>query len=1570
MSQIVSPPAHAVAARFASRPTLADVARQQLTATFAQAYPNLSIDLTRTQLAVPASAGGWALQPLMPRVLAFLAGDAALGMQDNDGRPCFLTDHPPTRLKQADGQPLDMAGVEDLIRTLPWTLPIALQNALAEYWRQAPDGDSSRWRWLSELLADTLTFCAAHQADLTSTEREMLYQLVNEPVSEDRIERFGSDAAHLYFPYVALTDGHRTQRVLGPDLLILCPVNGRPQALLCQPAGTCQRFASADAALQAWAGRVTQDRTVAQITLHRFEPDGDVFETQAAIMLEQHLQQLQALKLPANQGLDTLQAVYRQITEPASAFSAHPVSNPRLLETLRPLAPRWLQQAPPTDQARYRHYSLALACAKKRSQGLTFLSDIPDIRTFTHAALLTWLQAQDTSAAPPDPDDLLLIFNVAAGYPGGAGFVEPVHMSLTDLAIRNLQGRPRGQLTLKHRHDTPLPPWLTPDAITDSGGLIQSVDIGKTYPELLRSKLLGDNEAVRQRERRFAAHTVVQLPLQALELRLKGEQGFTARGAACVAALVASHASQRHVDGNPIVIRHLTLVRKPQATPDIVANMYVIEAENGQVGPHILYRPLYTDSLREFADRAHLLAAIASAGDLQDSVLTWLSDGARPIYANGGFQQPHYVRFGIGDEFERPEVPQPATLGSDGANDELLQCLANGQLMAYLYGANARALVDQADRESVSNAESRWAVFLEGASLLFNTLLLPLARGPLMAAGWLLSLMTAASRDIPGLASDDPTARELAWADLLLNVGMLMFELAPSTQSLSDPVPTDTQWRALRSPLSRRLADQWPEPPAPGVQQGAVLLGGGGAGLADTVFDFSFASARNRLTPGQQARLVQFQVPRPKDLSGAVPNGPRRGLFQHYRDWYAQVDAHWYNVRAQADGAALIVHPFDSTLSGPYLQADATGNWSLDLRLRLRGGMPPKRIAAERERKALRKRQLEEQQANFLSPRQEMRQGRLVTFKSLQEALQEKADNAQQLMTRAADDPKYSAAARANTRRNFDAALQEQVAAYEGLLNSRQERRELGITMPDSAVAVFLENTVNNARKSVVVADMDRQALYAEYPDLSASPEQALPALIANPVRYNQFLQALSDVNERQVRALELKDRYLLELFNLGPSGRQAYERLTHGRPDELGALSLKYLQLQSLKYLSRKTWHPGVFISDLDLTLDPLATHLRTHSELNHLNLAPTDRLAVLDSLFEHYGQALDALQGMAMIHAEHLEMHYFQRIQALVESLYQDVLQQLAAEVKPRADAIKRPPKRALISSGKPTKKVIRTRKQGILIGDLKPAGSTLPIDVVEVRSEQDNHLLATYSQHESGWDEVRETRRPSQPSLPPQIRPLSAVKGEARKQIMALEGIIKREEGYAKVSRFPIEIQESLDHEARRFDALAGEFERAVTVQTEGQPTTGDDQTLINQLRAAFTRLTAMGKALRLQRALELPPTDTNLAFLLEQDKVQLARLGERIALRGERRDFIQEYAVNDKRGFPLWYAHFHYPKADTPKLEYAIAHLKTKEQRRESYYSLLAKAESAQSVVDVHRGEISRALAERRFLPLAP
>ncbi|MGY1921448.1 hypothetical protein ACW9IF_21290 [Pseudomonas tolaasii] len=1567
----------AVNTQFGSRPTLIAVTRQLLATLINQAYPSLTFDLARTQLLTPTSRGGWSRQSLMALALDLLANGTAPDFSDRHGRRCQLSDIPPTPLL-AQGAPLDMKIVQGLVESLPQTLPAALQNALAAHWNGTSDTGVTRWQWFSEVLRDTLRMALIQTNDLMPLEREILEQLVEYPDADLRLARYGDAAVHAYFPMATFTAGKRTQQRLAPDLILIPVFKGQPHILWCYAAGGYERYYTLESALSNWAHTLEPDAVFERVTLQRFEADGHLFETQSSIILNHQLHQLQNLKLGSQFGLEALKSVYWHITNPVESLENAARYSAPTLTTLRQQLPEWLTRATPHERAQYRHLSLKLASAKKRGEGETFLSDLPDIRTYTQTALLNQLQqdeirfdnirAEQTRAAQFQPADLQLTFHVAAGYPGGAGYVENVRMSLTDLAINNLQSRPQGQFTIAHRNNQPLPAWLTADYLTGSGGLIQHVNIGKTYPEMLKNRLLGDNEESRQRERRFAAQAVAQLPLLALESSLKQVNGVTARGAACVAALVAGQAGERRVDGQPIVIRQLALLRKPGAAADGVANMYIIEPENSDIGPHILYRPLYADALLQFSSRAQMMSAIATPGELQTSVLTWLSDGARPIYDNGGFAQPHYVRFGAGSEFDRPEIPAPATLAANGINDELLQCLANGELMQYLYGANARALVDQAEHESVSNAESRWRVFLEGAGLMFSTLLLPLLRGPLMLTGWLLSLSSSANRDIPALNSADAQTRELAWADLLLNVGMLMFELVPTRVPSKLNLSSHHQEQILHSPLARRVPEQWPPLPAAPVEHGAVLLGGGSSGLANSVVDFSFASARQRLTADQRQRLSLLQVPKPEVLPDPVSSGPHRGLYHYLRDWYALIDTGWYQVRLEPD-CVVIVDPFNTQHHGPYLKSDGQGNWSIDLQLRLRGGMPPKRIAAERERKALRKQQLGEEQTRFTHSPQVMQQGALVTLKSPQQLLQDKVDMAQTLMNRAATDPKYSDKARANTRKNFDNALHEQMNVYAGFLDSRQERSELGIPMPVDVAGVFLENTVNNARKSVVVADMDRQALYAETPELSAPYEQALPAILANPSRYSDFLKDLSLINERQIKALETKDNALLELFNLGQPGLERYNRLTHGRSDELSALALKYSQLQNLKNLSKKDWRAGLFDNELDAILDPLAPQVRTHSELNTFNLGAADRLAVLDSLFEHYAQAVDALQGIGLVHAESLNMAEFQSLQALINSLYQDVVQQLASVVKPIAESPKRPPKRALGTPGKVQKKVIKTRKQGVLIGDMKPADNTLPIDTVEVRSEQTDQLLATYSEHESGWDEIEYRRLPSAPGPLPDTRALNVIKGDARQRLKTLDSTVKRQEGYARVSRFPIEIQESLDTEATRFDALANELDRAITAQPADRQTPAD-RGLVSELLGAVETLKIKGRTLRIQRTLELAPTDSHLAYLLEQDQVQLASLGPRIALKGERRDFIQEYAINDKRGYLVWYAHFHYPQATTPKLEYTVAHLKTRAQRTENYYSLLNKAVSPQSVVDVHRGGISKELARRRFLPLVP
>lgn len=1523
---------------FTHPPALQTVIRQLLGDALSERYPALVIDLSTLQLAIP-SARQWTFRPLMSVVQDYLGGTAPLDFSEVEGLDYYVSERPPTRLKYPDAtrSRLDMSVIEALIKELPQTLPTALQNALIEYW----NADAGRCRRLADALLDRLRIAAIRQVGLTAQARQTVDQLVTTPDREQRIARHDQRAVFAYCLETLLTHDARQVTLLGPELVLTQTGNGVTPALLCTPAGAIEVFDSMDDLLQAWGQRLAARYRCDAILVRRYEPQGNVFDHQASLLINRQQERLGALRLPATRGFDALQTEYLTLADPSHELSPSALLAPAALEPLRAKLPAWLQQADSAAQAHYRRLSLGLASAKLRSGGRTFLSDIPDIRTFARDALHRELQ-EDAVAGAPDPDDIELIFAVVAGYPGTAGIIKHERMSLTDLAIGNLAGRPHGELSIRHRQGLPLPDGLTPQAIIGTGGLIERVNIGQRYPNMLQTQLLGDTPAARERESLFADQQCLQLPLLALELSLQQRHGLTLAGARRVEALMQPEVADQQVDGQRIVIRHLSLVRSTGAKPDPVTNMYLFEAEDTALGPHLLYRPLYAEPLQQFASRAALFEAIATPGELQSSVLLWLSDAARPIYDHGGFREPHYVRFGLGDEFAVIRTPEPAQLGADGTHDELHQYLITGRLLQYLYTENANAMISQADRESISNSESRWQLLLEGGGLLFGSLLYPFLRGPAMLTGWLLSLIAGFSMDIQALQADDPKVRELATVDLLLNLGQILLEGIPSTTA-----PRGARRDLPALPLPARIAEQWPAPAQTQIREGVVYLPGVLPQPDQTVLDFSYAQAHQRLTPEQRTRLASFKQQRPATLPAAVREGPHKGLYRDGQRWHAQVAGDWFRVSLDADAGVRVVDPRNPQRQGPPLRVDEQGNWSVDTRLRLRGGMPPKRIQAARLQRAQRVDQLRADYERFVTG---------------QVAQQRTVDIAHSVMERAGQDPRFRAAQRQSARERFDTALRDQTTDYQRILDAQKERQALGIPLSTATVAALLENLVNNARKHVVVSEHDRMALYTAHPQFMVRSPQLYLAVAGAPASYKQFVKQSLAINERSIHWLDVRDRYRDELFNLGPPGAEGYARLTLDRPKEISALAVKDLQIRSLKLVVIKQLEHTLF-ETLDDVLAPLHAQVRTHSELNALELSAQERVTILQSLVERYGSVLDALQGVGILNSDELESAYFNQLFQLVESLYQEAARQFAGELKPVAVPAKRPARRKPVMPGKPVKKIIRTARQGTLIGELKPIGN---VEVVEVRDEVSNQVLDMYSHNGDEWVEYREQRPPQSPRP---TRALSLIKGEARKLVAMLDAHLQRGTAYKKVSRHPQEVEEILHFEATRYTKLATELDQAIQALPPATRSVAD-QALVTQMLAAAQQLIGLGTELRIALCLELPPTHGNLDYLAAQKQVYVARWGERLPLSGERRDFIQEYAITDPNGQPLWYAHFHYPAVDTPKADYSAAHLKTREQRQVSYYTLLASAQGTQAVVNVHRGLIGKPLAERLFLPLAP
>ena len=1548
--------AQRVSLLFASRPTFEEVAQRMLEQAIKEKYPSLSFDLSKTKLATPDPASrGFTLQPFMPRVLDYLALGTPLDFTERGGRRCFLSDAPPRELSPQDDK-LDIKVIEKLLLELPWTVPIGLEDALTRYWNAGIDtgNDISRWRWLSDALKNTLSIRSLQQPDLTDPAREALDQIVRWPDREQRFRRTNLSPVYAYSLETKVTRNGSSSVLIGSEMLLTYCKNGATVFLLCSPGGAVQSFASLEEFNSHWGSRIASRYIVDTLTCQRNEISGNAFDTQAAMLLEQQLADLNAVQLPARIGLPDLSTLYQELSDPARYLLDAPHLTPETAARIEPLLPDWLKQASIVDQTKFQHYSLALASAKKRHQGRTFLSDIEDIKAFAADALLK--QMQQTNDSQPDkaqtnqyqPDDVELTFTVAAGYPGTIGIIEKRKMSLTELAINNLVARPSANLVLSHRLGLTLPRWLTPDFITRKNGLIEQVDIGTTYPRYLQQRLLEDLTQAQERQRLFTEQIPAQLSLEALKQMLNHENGVTRQGLGLVEALLNPDASSQQVGGQSVVIRHLAFLRKPEAHPDIVGNMFIIEPADVQTGPHLLYRPLYAPSLQELPTREALLKAIVTPGDLQKSILTWMSDAARPIYADGGFQEPHIVRFFQGDEFSLPAKPAPATLAIDGTNDELRQFLHNGELMQYLYGSNARALVSQADHDSVSNSESRWAVLLEGGSLLFNTLLMPLLRGPVMTTLWLWNLMGSASHDIAALSSEDPVTRELAVVDLLLNLGMLAHQF-PSISALSHaPVPHALKEQAMRPPAPRVIPEQWPTPVPPRILEGPVGLPGE---HSQGALDLSFASTGQRLTQEQRNRLQRLQVPRPTSMPEPIKYGPYTGLYVIQNKWYALVEDKLYRISPEPDGNTVIVDPQaprDPAKNGPVLKSDIQGNWSMDLRLRLRGGMPPKRVAELRKLRAQRGMELTQELRNYHA----------------QEADKLKAVQVAQEVLSRTQEGDFTEEQRAAKRAQFYELLQDQTDDYLRLLNKATEYASLDMTLPPELLRALMENVINNARKAFLVVELDLVALDAANIHFMKNGPALKEAVADNPVGYFAYLDAMSVINDRTIYWLELEERHLDALLNLDAEGAQIFERLTKDRPqEERSALATKSLQLPILAALQVK--NPE---SDLPASLHNfiklLLEQVRSHSDLGTYDLPPSERLEVLESLTENYGASLDAMQGIKALNANDIDPSYFARLFKLIEHLYDDVSKKLSAELKPAPQPRKRPQKRTKTASGRPQKKVIKTRKGGVLIGDLKPAGTSLPIEVVELRSEVDDELLATYSQHDDVWDIVEVQR----PAPPPRTRAIKTIKGDARKLLDQLENSLLSAERYKTQCRFPQEIEEIMNNEASRYRKRCEELERAFTASTK--PRTAADQTLIDELSNAASRLTTRGSELRTELSLKLPPTDSNLRYLFAKNLIQVARLGERKALKGERKDFLQEYAINDRDGWTLWYAHFHYETVDTLKTDYSVAHLKTKEQRREHYHSMLAKAKSPYAVVNVHRGQIGRSLAQSKFLPLAP
>ena len=885
-----------IATQFADRPTLRSVARQQLQHAVDAGFINQSMSIEQLFIHHAEAGSEQHSSPLLDEFLLAFSQGRNLAL-----KPASLWFSPLGGSQAGQPREIETSLIQHELDNLAQTLMQALQKALLDYWQHGADNGMSRWQWFSETLKDA---CAANiTEDLYRSDPSLytaLVQLVNRPESVKR-ERINEQLrSHAWLLKVTIKNDCADTSLIYPAIFF----NRASAIVSCQPSGALTTFATAAECFAGVAEDMQNRWDIDAMACERFEPDADIFDELARVLIDQQMRELENLRFPIDEMFDSAERQIERITDPLQSLAGkQPGSSlPTRIDRHLPL---WLKQAGAADRRAYRHFISAMAAAHFEWDGATCFSDLQSIRDFTYRALVT--QMGKARHDPVDPDQVELHIKVAHGVIFGSGYVETKRVNLIDAALENLAGLPWGDMQVTSRDQRDLPEWLTPD---NAKTLIQAVDIGRTYPAYLKQHLLDNRSEARTRQELFSIHLRNQLPLQALESTLKATHGFDHSGYRIIVAL--TDASIRFAD-RQVDIRPLHLRLGP------VLNMFVIESLSQPDGPVVLYRPFYTPSLMQYASRAHLQHALESDESIQQSVTPWYNavvKGTRLMGAN--------------EIYRRWEMHLQAPLRND--------------VFQHLFDAYSQALIELADHQSVSNAENRWASFQTLGWLIFEAAL-PLVTGPAAMAGWLVLLAASLKSDLEAFADKNVHDKSFAVADLLLNLAAVLMHagrLSPESAHVSQHAPDamapeisgPTEHEAPPAPLTVHLI----EGPQPAVALHPDV------DLAAT--ENPWATPRQRYAPRLQALLDGFALETPENPGELVAQGPRKGLYRYRNKWHAHVGEQYFRVSIE-EGRVLIIDPNDITRPGPFLIADGQGRWSVDTMLRLRGGGTRKRAHGE-----------------------------------------------------------------------------------------------------------------------------------------------------------------------------------------------------------------------------------------------------------------------------------------------------------------------------------------------------------------------------------------------------------------------------------------------------------------------------------------------------------------------------------------------------------------------------------------------------------------------------------------------
>ncbi|VVN80462.1 hypothetical protein [Pseudomonas fluorescens] len=241
---------------------------------------------------------------------------------------------------------------------------------------------------------------------------------------------------------------------------------------------------------------------------------------------------------------------------------------------------------------------------------------------------------------------------------------------------------------------------------------------------------------------------------------------------------------------------------------------------------------------------------------------------------------------------------------------------------------------------------------------------------------------------------------------------------------------------------------------------------------------------------------------------------------------------------------------------------------------------------------------------------------------------------------------------------------------------------------------------------------------------------------------------------------------------------------------------------------------------------------------------------------------------------------------------------------------------------------------------------------IDVIDPHNPV--QVLRTYEQREGEWRRVQPIQNSALPELTAQ----------ATRQLEQSDSHLSSATQDERKKRNATNIVEFLGGKADALDDLARQLEHVPN------PAEGNIAALVQRLRQDSQRLRSEGEAIRIRLYKDKAFLSADrLAYLINQDQISVVKTASRLELgKGKRKHFLDIYSLNDKHtAEPLWHAHFHYQKKDSPALNFTVkgGHLKTLEQSGSGASSQRQDEQAGREHVPIWRETIDGKTARKIF-----